>query len=120
MKKILIIDDNWLIRENLKDFLHETFILEIESASSVQESIDNYRMESFDLILCDYEMPEDKGDRFLSHLREHGLKTPLIFFTGNYELDIKVESPLVATVTQKDFLKLMAAIEATAIFKLKT
>ncbi|TDP55580.1 CheY-like chemotaxis protein [Bacteriovorax stolpii] len=119
MKKILVVDDSWLVRENLKDFLHEFFILEVQMASSASEGIKRLKDQCFDLVLCDYDMPEEKGDKLLLYLRENKHQVPFIFFTGNSELSIELQFPLIETVTGKDFSKLMAAIRKAAVFQVR-
>nr|BDT29051.1 response regulator [Bacteriovorax sp. HI3] len=119
MKKVLVVDDSWLVRENLKDFLYEFFILEVQMASSASEGIEKLKEQCFDLVLCDYDMPEGKGDNLLLYLRENKYHVPFIFFTGNSELRIELQFPLIETVTEKDFSKLMAAIRKTAIFEVR-
>ncbi len=83
MKKILIIEDQEMLREEVKDwFEFEGYIT--YTASNGKEGVDLAVKHFPDLILCDIMMPEMDGNAVLEVLR-HDIKTsmiPFIFMTA--------------------------------------
>ena len=68
MPKILIVDDEELIRETLRDILeHEGY--QVEEASDGQMGINLIKKNSFDLILCDIKMPGLDGIMTLQRIK---------------------------------------------------
>lgn len=115
MKKVLVVDDNEYMRENLQDFLVESFWVEVLLAQSVHEAKELMLKHSPALILCDFDMPEEDGGVFLSFLISKKILTPFIFFTGHDEVPFKEEIPIVGIVVQKNFNELMKVIESLTL-----
>jgi len=95
---ILIVDDASFIRDLVKRFLRQHL-----SNVSVEESINGKRAQAllkkrkFDLILCDWEMPELSGIEVLTWLREFEVeqnkrKTPFIMVTSRGDKKNVVEA----------------------------
>jgi len=86
MNRILVIEDEDLLRENLKEMLElkgHQIILANNGKMGVQKAIEN----NPDLIICDIMMPEMDGYEVLKHLR-HNIETseiPFIFLTAKSE-----------------------------------
>lgn len=82
MKKILVIEDNDLLRENIGEIL-EMEGYEIDTAENGQVGIDKAMVMKPDLIVSDINMPEVDGFGVLAKLREDpSTKTiPFIFLT---------------------------------------
>ena len=57
--KVLIVDDEELIRQLLFEALSDRH--EVYTASDGQEAINLARSIAFDLILCDYNLPDGNG-----------------------------------------------------------
>lgn len=117
MKKILIIEDEPAMRNNLCD------ILELENyqpvlAANGQEGIAAARRELPDLILCDVLMPELDGHGVLAALRKDTAteRIPFIFLTAKGEradvragMNLGADDYLVKPVRVNDLLEAMAA-----------
>lgn len=86
MARILIIEDNTDIRENMVEIL-ELEGYEVITAHNGQAGLAVARTEVPDLILCDVMMPVMDGHEVLKALHEHdpGSKIPFVFVTANAE-----------------------------------
>lgn len=86
MKKILVIEDNADVRENVCEIL-ELSGYEVESASHGKEGVEKVKSSMPDLILCDVMMPELDGFGVLKILnRDPGtFDIPFIFLTAKVE-----------------------------------
>lgn len=84
--KVLIVDDVSFMRQLIKSCLTMTsrqFVTqEVGSGKSAIESLEK---EHFDIILCDWELPDIKGDEVLTWLRTESnfKKMPFIMITVN-------------------------------------
>jgi len=86
MKKILIIEDNLDIRENVAELLGlEGY--EVSTACNGKEGLEVATRETPDLVLCDVMMPELDGYEVLEQLRAQntGPLIPFIFLTAKAE-----------------------------------
>lgn len=114
MKKILIIDDEFIFRQGLR------YMMDWEScgytiageASNGQEGLEAVRQLSPDLILCDIVMPIMDGVEFVRQI--HGLEGPPVVMLSNYDEFDKVRKAfqygaadylLKSRVTREDILK---------------
>jgi len=84
MKKILIIEDNDDIRDNLEE-IFELEAYEYESAPNGKIGIEKALQYFPDLILCDIAMPEKNGYEVFNDLKTFlsTNKIPFIFLTAN-------------------------------------
>lgn len=93
--KFLVVDDASFIRDLLKKQLRDAFpgaqITDAPSAVRAQVAL---KTQNFDLILCDWEMPEMSGEEFLRWLRaqEQYEKLPFIMVTSRGERDFIVKA----------------------------
>lgn len=88
MKKyrVLVADDMIFIREMVKKSLEEIFPdVETHVASNGAEAKKKIEVYCPDLIICDWEMPDMKGNELLRWLREHPIfnSRPFIMLTAN-------------------------------------
>lgn len=86
MSKILIIEDNLDIRDNLEEILQlQQFI--VTSADNGEKGIASIQEDKPDLILCDVAMPQKNGYEVLSHVRSNPATAtiPFIFITASAE-----------------------------------
>ena len=81
-KHILVIDDDPLMLKVIKDYLHDDY--EVATAKSGAVAYKFLEKRHTDLILLDYEMPEEKGPDVLTKIRKISGKerVPVIFLTG--------------------------------------
>ncbi|MCK5069323.1 MAG: sigma-54-dependent Fis family transcriptional regulator [Desulfocapsa sp.] len=89
--KILIVDDEILIRESLHaDLVHVGY--EVGSAGSGEEALLKMEQEDYDLIITDLVMDNMSGIELLSKIKEKGVELPSIIITGFAKLDSAVEA----------------------------
>ncbi len=81
-KHILVIDDDPIMLRVIKDYLHEDY--EVASARSGKTAYKYLEKKSTDLILLDYEMPEENGLQVFQKLRQmpNSENVPIVFLTG--------------------------------------
>ena len=79
---ILVVDDSPLMLKTLKEYLHEDY--DVATAVSGKVALKFLERKKTDLILLDYEMPEENGPAVLEKLRanEETKDIPVIFLTG--------------------------------------
>ncbi len=110
-KHILVIDDDPLMLKVIKDYLHENY--EVAAAKSGSVAYKFLEKRSTDLILLDYEMPDEKGPDVLKKIREiPGMaQVPVIFLTG-----VKDKERLVEIVKVKPQGYLNKPVERQALY----
>lgn len=86
-KHILVIDDNSLMLKVIKEHLRDEY--DVATAISGKIALRFLAKKKTDLILLDYEMPEEDGPTILGKLREidSAKDVPVIFLTGISEKD---------------------------------
>lgn len=86
-KHILVVDDDVRMLKVLKEHLHNDF--DVATAVSGKVAMKFLEKKHTDLILLDYEMPEEKGPDVLARIRanENTRSVPVIFLTGTTERD---------------------------------
>lgn len=91
MKKILIVDDDYEIREILDTYLSENNFT-TETAESL--TVAGKKLISFrpDLILLDMKLPDGAGNDFLREMNKKNISIPVIMVTGITEKEIALES----------------------------
>lgn len=84
MKKILVIEDDELLRENLLEVL-EIEGFDVISAPDGRQGLELTKEQLPDLVLCDLLMPELNGYEVLNALRQDSAtaKIPLLFLTAS-------------------------------------
>ncbi len=87
MKHILVVEDEEIIRTALHKLLaHNGY--GVEQAESVQDAIDNYQFEEFDLIISDLRLPGRPG----TDLIELAINQPVLIMTSYASLRSAVDS----------------------------
>lgn len=126
MKRILVIDDEKMLRENMLDLLRlEGYIC--EGAEAAEEGLEKIREWQPDLILCDIKMPGKEGYWVLDQLKDDisYAKIPFIFVTAKVEAqDIRTgmkmgaDDYLTKPFTRSDLLdSIKARLERIEMFK---
>jgi len=94
MAKILVVDDDRIIRERLKKLLdlegYQTFI-----AEDGQKGLDIFKKEKPDIVLLDIKMPGMDGIEVLKRIKKGGKKlsrTEVIIITGHGEVKTAIEA----------------------------
>lgn len=93
MIKILVVDDDFLIRELLSEILLASEKYEVVSAENGQAALELYRRNAdIGLILSDMNMPVMDGLSLIKELRQEGSEVPIVVITGNNEIAIAIEA----------------------------
>jgi len=92
MDKILIVDDDFLTVQQLKDEL-ETSDRKVSYVTKAKLALLRLNKEQFDLILLDVKMPEFSGVELLKEIRllSNYKDVPVIMITGNNETSVFVD-----------------------------
>ena len=111
MKKILIIDDDPIIRTYLTNLLKDNGY-ETAVAENAKEALDLVGSETFDLITLDLEMPGEWGTRFFSKLAQDKRKKniPVIVISGMSDNEYaipKAVASLTKPFDRKELLKIV-------------
>lgn len=80
--KVLLIDDNPLVLELSKNFLELFYNITSDTVDSAGEALQKLEIDSYDVVVSDYDMPFMDGITFLRTIRNKSIDTPFIMFTG--------------------------------------
>ena len=91
MSKILIVDDEPVIRATLREILeYEKY--EVEEAGDAKKALEEIEKQEFKVILSDIKMPVMNGIEFLEELQKKENDIPVIMITGHGDVDTAVEA----------------------------
>jgi two-component system response regulator CiaR len=88
MIKLLIIEDDRTLSENIKEIVSE--IGEVSQAFDGVEGLYEAQGGIYDLIILDLMLPEMNGYDVLANLRQHAVQTPVLILTAKDGLEDKV------------------------------
>lgn len=91
MAKILIIDDEKIIRERLKNLL-ELDGFEAFAAENGREGLEVFQKEKPEIMLVDIKMPGIDGIEVLKKIKKETKKTEIIIITGHGEIDTAIQA----------------------------
>ncbi|MCM8783687.1 MAG: response regulator [Candidatus Omnitrophica bacterium] len=89
--KILVVDDDPLILETLRDILDLGGFQTILSAEA-QEGLALIKRDNIDLVITDIKMPTMSGIEFLRLVKEIDLEIPVVIITGFASLETAIEA----------------------------
>ncbi len=89
--KILVIDDEPILRESLEVAL-QALDFHVISARTGEEGLDLFQAENPDLILLDHWLPGMNGDEVLQKIKEQTPEIPVIVMTAQGSIEIAVTS----------------------------
>lgn len=72
--------------------LEQQTTFHVDTVQSAQDAHENMTNQFYDVIICDYEMPEKNGLDFLKELRANGNRVPFIMFTGRGREEIAIDA----------------------------
>ncbi len=81
MAKILVVDDEEIVRSTLKRALGRDGMV-VTAASTAKEALEILKKERIDLIITDVKMPEMDGITFLKTVKNDNIEVPVIVATG--------------------------------------
>jgi DNA-binding NtrC family response regulator len=90
-KRILVVDDEELIRDTLKHLLEDTKLYSVQTAQDGETAISLLKQQSFDLLITDYNMPEMNGYELFKRCKTIRPNLPVIFMTGENFYDGMIE-----------------------------
>src|SRR5688572_4963762 len=86
MKRILIVDDNNVVQDVLKQFFETKY--QIQLAANASQALSLIVRQPPDLVLLDVKMPGLDGLSLLKSLRETGVSVPIFLMTGYDSLQV--------------------------------
>ena len=90
--KVLLVDDESGVIQVAGEILEMTGYIKVQGALSVADGFEMLSKEEFDVIVSDYRMPEKDGLQFLRELKEEGINTPFVMFTGKGKEQVAAEA----------------------------
>jgi DNA-binding response OmpR family regulator len=88
--RILVLDDDSLLRRSVADALSR-LALAVDEAATLREAHERLLMNEYDLAVLDRRLPDGDAVVMLGDLRKAGLQTSVIFLTGLGEVGQRVE-----------------------------
>lgn len=82
VKHILLIEDNADHALLAKRSLERSGAVEVLTAATAGDGLSKLKSENFDLIVCDYQLPDINGLELLQRLKEEEISAPFIMLTG--------------------------------------
>jgi len=89
-KRVLVVDDNQVIQDILKQFLGRGYAVEVVSNASL--ALASVVQKTPDAILLDVRMPGVDGLSLLKSLRDMGVQTPIFVMTGYDSTQVALEA----------------------------
>jgi two-component system, cell cycle response regulator len=90
-KRILIVDDDDVVRESLYDFLEDNGFA-VAAVDSADRALETLAKDEFDLIISDLVMPKMDGISLIKAIRELEKDIPFLVMTGFASIEYAVES----------------------------
>ncbi len=90
--RVLHVDDDLSFLEVSRQILSIEGNFEIDIETSVDGAFKRLRSQSYDVVICDYEMPKKDGLQFLKELREEKSEIPFILFTGKGREEVAIKA----------------------------
>jgi DNA-binding response OmpR family regulator len=86
--KLLIVDDNRLLADSLKQNLLDSFVIDI--AENGEQALDLAESICYDLILLDLNLPDMSGQDVCARLREKSICAPVLVITGDHSPECSI------------------------------
>jgi PAS domain S-box-containing protein len=90
--RVLYVDDEPNLLDLGKIFLENAGEFTVDTSLSAQESLDSPALQSYDVIVSDYQMPMMNGIAFLKEIRKRFGPLPFILFTGRGREEVVIEA----------------------------
>jgi PAS domain S-box-containing protein len=92
MISVLYVDDESALLEVTRIFMERGGEFRVDTATSARETIEKLKVERYDALVLDYQMPEMDGIELLKYLRPRCNGMACILFTGKGEEDVAIEA----------------------------
>ena len=89
--RILLVDDDPLVRFAVRDFL-ESHGMQVTEAESVQQAGEKFRGASPDAAIVDFSLPDGDGLELLEHFKSTDPEMPVIVLTGQGSIEAAVRA----------------------------
>lgn len=89
--KVMVVDDDPLTLESISMLLCSNGF-EVSAHVDALHALDSFREAPSDVVLTDINMPVINGFRLMEQIRNFDSDTPVIFITGNAELDVALSA----------------------------
>jgi two-component system chemotaxis response regulator CheY len=84
---VLVVDDSFTARKHISRVLSNMGIEKITTANNGVEAIEVIKLQHFDLIVTDYNMPEMDGKQLVEHIRNHSAQATIPILMVSSESD---------------------------------
>ena len=103
--KVLVVDDENEIRENIKELLYESFSIKSDTAKDGLEAFELIKKNEYDLVLLDIIMPNLRGDELIKKISEENIEINSFFYILTGFIDEGLEYLLRTKNVKKIVLK---------------
>lgn len=93
MRSVLVIEDCIDIKDIVMNWIEETLDGRAFGATTIKDAINLLGQNKFDVIVCDFQLPDGDGDEIWAYLRQNRIQTPTILFSSHADLDTEIASP---------------------------
>lgn len=83
LRKILLVDDDDILREALSEQLVQTEDFDVFEAGTGAEGMEKAKAALYDLIILDVGLPDTDGRELCRRMRKAGVKAPILMLTGH-------------------------------------
>lgn len=90
MPKILIVEDDSDLAEQMESWLRSQLYV-VERVGTGRQALDYLRINQYDVILLDWNIPAPDGIQVCKEFRDWGGKTPILMLTGNDKVTDKAK-----------------------------
>jgi PAS domain S-box-containing protein len=90
--KVLLVDDEKDLLEIGQAFLESDHEMSVVTSSSASQALELIKLQEFDVVVSDYQMPGKDGIQLLKEIRALGNKIPFILFTGRGREEVVIEA----------------------------
>jgi len=111
MKKVLIVDDDELVRKTLRRIL-EILPLEVREAEDGEQGLALIQDERLDLVVTDCQMPKLSGLEMLNQCRQDFPNLPCIVISGSHMTDVGKLDGIYFLKKPVDLSNLVALVES--------
>jgi DNA-binding NarL/FixJ family response regulator len=91
-KHILVVDDCEVIRQLIREALINLKQVDIIESNNGISALEILEEQNIKIILTDIEMPGMSGIEFVSEVRKKGLNTPVIFISGEANMELAIQA----------------------------